>query len=668
MSKYLPSICKTLFVFILFVTLKVAAQPTITSFTPATGAVGTSITITGANFNATAANNIVYFGAVKATVTAGTTTSLTVTAPVGTTYKPISVLDNVTHLTGYSSKPFIITFTNPFGTGIPANFYKPKVDFTTNVLPYSVALSDVDGDGKADLVVATQNNIVSVLRNTSTPGNIIASSFAAKVDLIPGNVPYSVATGDVDGDGKPDIVVANQSGLSVSVLRNTSALGAISTDVKVDLTTGSNPVSVAMGDIDGDGKPDIVVANSGVSTVSVLRNTCPVGSISFAAKVDFTSGFTPYFVAVGDVDGDGKPDLVTANQNGDNISVLRNTSTSGSISFAAKVDFPTGNVPRSVAIGDVDGDGKPDFVVANYNSNSVSVLRNTSTSGSISADAKIDLTTGKSPISVAIGDVDGDGKPDIVTADNGTPYSMSVLRNTSTSGSISITAKVDFTTGTAPISAAIGDVDGDGIPEIEIVNSGSVSVSVFQIDLSVAPVTLTDIKAYQQNAGVKIEWTAQQEINIDRYEIERSQDGQQFIKLGSVEAKGNSSVLIKYSLFDPNPFNDVSFYRIKIIEAGQITYSRVLKVNTNNSPVHTITISPNPVIGNIISLQVNLPKGNYFISLTNKLGQQVVTEMMHHEGGSATEGIEFPNAVTPGIYQLRISGGGINITRQLIKN
>ncbi|HEV8084500.1 MAG TPA: FG-GAP-like repeat-containing protein [Chitinophagaceae bacterium] len=672
MSKYLPSVCKTLFAFILFVTIKVAAQPTITSFTPASGAVGTSITITGTNFNATAINNIVYFGAVKATVTAGTTTSLTVTVPVGATYKPISVLNNVTHLTGYSSKPFIITFTNPFGTGIPANFYKPKVDFTTNVAPYSVAFSDVDGDGKADLVVATQNNAVSVLRNTSTPGNIIASSFAAKVDLIPGSTPYSVATGDVDGDGKPDIVVANSGSRTISVFRNTSSSGSISAAATVDFpATGSFPTSVAIGDVDGDGKPDLIIVNGGSSTVSVFRNTSTSGSIdasSFAAKIDFAAVSTPYAVAVGDVDGDGKPDLVTANQNGANISVLRNTSTSGNISFAVNVNFTTGSVPRSVAIGDMDGDGKPDLVVANNSSNSISVLRNTSTSGSISMAAKVDFTTGNAPYSVAIGDVDGDGKPDFVTANNGTPYSMSVLRNTSTPGNISAAAKVDFTTGTAPISAAIGDVDGDGIPEIVIANSGSISVSVFQIDLSVTPVTLTDIKAYQQNAGVKIEWTAQQEINIERYEIERSENGQQFIKLGSVQAKGNSSALIKYSLFDPNPFSGVGFYRIKTIETGQITYSRVLKVNIRNNSAHIITVSPNPVIGNIVSLQVNLPKGNYFISLTNKLGQQVVTKMMHHEGGSATEGIEFPNAVTPGIYQLRLTGGGINITRQLIKN
>ncbi len=670
MSKNLPAICKIITALLLLVTIKVTAQPTITSFNPASGIAGTSVIITGTNFNPVQTNNIVYFGAVKATITSASATSLTATVPTGATYQPISVLNIVTNLTGYSSKPFIITFINPYGTGIPPNFYKPKIDFITSVGPNDVAIGDVDGDGKSDLLTANQTSTVSVLRNTSITGNIIPSSFAVKVDLITGSNPYSIATGDVDRDGKPDIVVANANDKTISVLRNTSTTGSITTAAKIDFATGSFPTSVAIGDVDGDGKPDIVVANASSGTVSVFLNTSTPGIIdasSFAAKVDFTAGFYPYCVAVGDVDGDGKPDLVTANQNGNNISVLRNTSTSGIISFQTKVDFPVGDVPRSVAMGDIDGDGKPDLVVANYNSNSLSVLRNTSTTGSISVDAKVDFTTGKSPISVAIGDVDGDGMPDLVTANNSTPYSMSVLRNTSTSGNISAAAKVDFTPGTAPISVAIGDVDGDGIPEIVIANNAQGSVSVFQIDLSILPVTLTNVKAYQQNKGVQIEWTAQEEININRYEIERSQNGLQFEKIGSVEAKGNSNTISNYNYFDANPFSGTNFYRIKIIEAGHDGYSQVLKINVNNSYENILTIYPNPITGNMIALQMNLPKGNYTIALYNKLGQQIMNKVITYAGGLSNETIELSNSLAAGIYQLRLSGNGINISRQVIK-
>ncbi len=500
----LPAFRKTILAVLLFIAIKTTAQPTISSFTPSSGPLGTSVIITGTNFNAVPANNLVYFGAVKATITSGSTTNLTVNVPAGTTYQPISVLDNVTGLTGYSSGPFITTFTNPFGTAIPANFYKPKVDFAVGTNPRNIATSDVDGDGKADLVVANgSSNTISVLANTSSPGNITASSFASKVDFASGTFTEHVSIGDVDGDGKPDLVVVTNA--NISVLRNTSTAGSITASsfaAKIDFTSSSTgPVFGALGDVDGDGKPDIVTANAGANTVSVRRNTSTPGSISFATKIDFSTGGTPSSVAIGDVDGDGKPDLVTSNAaaSANTVSVLRNT-TAGTISFGTKVDFATGPIPRSVAIGDVDGDGNPDLVVANNAtspsiSTTISVLRNMSTPGSITASsfaAKVDFTAGSAPRSISIGDLDGDGKPDVVVA-NMNSNNISVLRNTSTPGSItasSFAAKVDFTAGASPVSAVIVDVEGDGIPEIAVANgatSTSLGVSVFQINSASAP-------------------------------------------------------------------------------------------------------------------------------------------------------------------------------------
>ena len=391
---------------------------------------------------------------------------------------------------------FVVLFSLFSTTNIVAQVsFSPKIDFTTGPNPVGVAIGDVDGDGKPDLVVTNEgSNTVSVYRNTSTSGSMTAGSFALKVDFTTGAQPYGVAIGDVDGDGKPELVLGNYAGNTLSVYRNTGTSGSITAGsfaAKVDFTTGAQPNGAAMGDMDGDGKLDIVLANVNGNTFSVYRNTSTNGSItagSFAPKVDFTTGQSPMGVAIGDVDGDGRPDVVVPNQSGNTVSVYRNTSTSGSIttgSFAAQVDFTTGTGPYAAAVGDVDGDGKSDIVVINQGSNTVSVYRNTSTSGSITAGsfaAKVDFATGATPVSVVIGDLDGDGKRDLAVANNASA-AVSVFRNTSTIGSItpgSFDAKIDFTVGTGPWVVRIGDVDGDGGPDLAVTNYGSNTVSVLR--------------------------------------------------------------------------------------------------------------------------------------------------------------------------------------------
>jgi hypothetical protein len=380
-----------------------------------------------------------------------------------------------------------------YSQSVPSDFYKPKVDFPVGSGPFFLAIGDLDGDGKPDIAVANFNdNSLSVLRNTSTIGAIGASSFAAKIDFATGNSPTKVAIGDIDADGKADLVVANYLSNTISVLRNTSTAGNISFAAKVDFATGANPEFPAIGDIDGDGKPDVVVDNVGSNTISVLRNTSTSGSISFATKADFTTGSNPRELAVIDVDGDGKLDVAVANVSSNNISVLRNTSTSGTTTFAAKLDFATGDGPFALVATDADGDGKPDLAVTNAFSSTVSVLRNISTAGSISFAAKTDFATGTggrgTPQGIAAGDADADGKPDLIVS-NASANTISVLRNLSTTGTVSYAANVDFATGTSPLGVALGDIDGDGSPEVAVANNSSNTVSVLQrVVTNTAPV------------------------------------------------------------------------------------------------------------------------------------------------------------------------------------
>src|SRR5262249_10269620 len=148
-----------------------------------------------------------------------------------------------------------------------------------------------------------------------------------------GNFPRSVVPADVNGDGRPDLIVANQLSNTVSVLLNTTAPGAPmpSFSAATNFPTGTGPLSVAAADVNADGRPDLVVPNTVSNPVSVLLNTTPPGAAmpSFPAATDFGAGNHPSAVTAADVDGDGRPDLIVANQTSNNVSVLLNTTAPG---------------------------------------------------------------------------------------------------------------------------------------------------------------------------------------------------------------------------------------------------------------------------------------------------------------------------------------------------
>jgi 6-phosphogluconolactonase (cycloisomerase 2 family) len=582
------------------------AQPTITSFSPASGPVGTIDTIFGTNFSTTAASNIVYFGATRATVSSAIATRLIVTVPASATFQFITVQTG--GLTAYSSKPFIVTFTSS-GGGFSSSTFASKVDFTSGSYPSSVAVGDLDGDGKPDVAVANSlSNTVSVFRDSSTSGSV---SFAARVDFTTGFVPNGVAISDLDGDGKPDMAVTNYNSTTVSVFRNTSTgSGSVSFAAKVDYTTGTNPLSIKISDMDGDGKSDLVVANYGSNTVSVFRNGSTSGTISFATKVDFTTRGRPSGVALGDLNADGKPDIAVTNNDSNYVSVFKNTGTSGTISFATRVDIATGTSPTGDAIGDLDGDGNAELVV-NWAS-AVSVYRNTTSSGSISFAAKVDYTTGSGPTIVNIGNMDGDGKPDLAVA-NYNSNTVSIFKNGSSSGTISFASKVDYGTGSGPTDVAIADIDADGKPDLTVANQTATTISVLRNTGVFLPVKLISFTGLPGAADTYLTWTTASELNNDHFEIERTYcdpaAGQPaWESIGSVKGNGTTSHMHTYMFTDASARQhalQTVYYRLKQVDLdGRFSYSGIISVSFDDiTPGYsTLILAPNPSNG-ILQLQ-----------------------------------------------------------------
>ncbi|WP_445250076.1 FG-GAP-like repeat-containing protein, partial [Microcoleus sp. OTE_8_concoct_300] len=216
-------------------------------------------------------------------------------------------------------------------------------------------------------------------------------TFAPKVDFPTQSWPSSVSIGDINVDGKPDVAVSNRNSNTTSILLNTTPTGATTPTFapKVDFPTQSWPSSVSIGDINLDGKPDVAVTNRNSNTTSIFLNTTPTGATTptFAPKVDFPTGGDPFSVSIGDINGDGKPDVAVANRNSNTTSILLNTTATGATTptFAPKVDFTTGAEPSWVSIGDFNGDGKPDVATENLSSDTISILLNNTPKVSIAA-------------------------------------------------------------------------------------------------------------------------------------------------------------------------------------------------------------------------------------------------------------------------------------------
>jgi hypothetical protein len=322
---------------------------------------------------------------------------------------------------------------------------QPRLELATGVLPAAIAIGDMNRDGKPDLVIANEgaNTVTQLFSNGGT-------GFLGRTDLNVGTVPSDVALADVNGDGRLDIVVTSAETRDLVVVP-TSSLGGFL--LPVSTPVGLGPSRIAIADLNLDGRPDYVVASSGSDTVTVVLGAA---AGVFGNRTTVAVGSRPSALALGDMNGDDILDLAVANAGSNNVTLLQGVP--GGI-WVNRRTVAVGIEPSGVALRDVNGDSKLDLLVTNAGSNTVSVMLG---DGAGNFAGVPDLTTGTTPRGIDVGDVNGDGKLDVAVANQGS-NDVSVFRG---DGTGAFTAQPPAAVGVAPFGVTLGDLSSDGKPDV----------------------------------------------------------------------------------------------------------------------------------------------------------------------------------------------------------
>lgn len=264
-----------------------------------------------------------------------------------------------------------------------------------------------------------------------------------------GNNPTPVASGDLNGDGRPDVIVGNLDSDTISLLFHNGA----GFDAPVPHSAGDQPWGVAIGDLNGDDRPDVVVANFGPasSNVHVRFNQ---GAGVLGPPTTLVAGARPITPVIVDLDGDTDNDIVVTNFVGDSFSVFKNN---GNGTFAAAVTYGAGNDPQGMACADLNGDSFPDVVTVDIGSDTVSVFMN---NGSGVFGVRTPYATGPNPYYCVLVNLDTDGDRDIAITNynNSNAGSVTVMKN---NGDGTFSGRVDYAAGNGPIGIDAADFDGD---------------------------------------------------------------------------------------------------------------------------------------------------------------------------------------------------------------
>ncbi len=355
----------------------------------------------------------------------------------------------------------------------------PATSFAAGPNPTDVVAGDLDRDGLLDLVVASSSGTsVSLLRGLS------GGSFAAPVSFGVGSVLRRVYLADFNRDGRKDLVAVSEAGSWVRVFAGNGTIGFGAQ--LAGLSPGA-PAAAAPGDFNADGKLDLAVALRGTDVVAVYLGDgtgfLGNGAGSATPFVSVPTGVTPLDVAAGDLDRDGKIDLVTADSVAGEATVMLGN---GNGNFTPKTAATVGGNPVRVALVDLDRDGALDLVALDDNPllPRLAAFRGSATPPTLfdSTPYAVSLAASSAPGGLAIGDLTSDGRPDLATALSATDQAL-VVPNLSGTGCTLASfggAPRAYAAGDGPVAAASADFDGDGRSDLVVANEAGGTITVLK--------------------------------------------------------------------------------------------------------------------------------------------------------------------------------------------